>query len=39
MHLAVTLKAIRDFEPRTVVVDPISSFIGSGNESEEPIVE
>jgi circadian clock protein KaiC len=34
MHLAVTLKAIRDFEPRVVVVDPLSAFIPMGNESE-----
>ncbi|MCA1732435.1 MAG: circadian clock protein KaiC [Acidobacteria bacterium] len=34
MHLAITLKAIRDFEPRVVVVDPLSAFIPMGNESE-----
>ncbi|MGZ8868056.1 MAG: circadian clock protein KaiC [Thermoanaerobaculia bacterium] len=34
MHLAVTLKAIRDFAPRVVVVDPISAFISMSNQSE-----
>jgi circadian clock protein KaiC len=34
MHLAVTLKAIRDFEPRVVVVDPISAFNSTGEERE-----
>jgi circadian clock protein KaiC len=34
MHLAVTLKAIRDFAPRVVVVDPLSAFRAVGNESE-----
>ncbi|HUP60912.1 MAG TPA: circadian clock protein KaiC [Thermoanaerobaculia bacterium] len=34
MHLAVTLKAIRDFEPRVVVIDPISAFAATGDERE-----
>lgn len=34
MHLAVTIKAIRDFKPRVVVVDPISAFISIGSPSE-----
>jgi circadian clock protein KaiC len=34
MHLAVTLKAIRDFEPRVVVIDPISAFTATGDERE-----
>jgi circadian clock protein KaiC len=34
MHLAVTLKAIRDFEPKVVVVDPISAFTATGDERE-----
>lgn len=34
MHLAVSLKAIRDFQPHVVVVDSISAFTSSGNESE-----
>lgn len=34
MHLAVTLKAIRDFEPRVVIVDPISAFSSTGDERE-----
>ncbi|MFZ2490721.1 MAG: circadian clock protein KaiC [Thermoanaerobaculia bacterium] len=34
MHLALTLKAIRDFKPRVVVVDPISAFVSMGNASE-----
>lgn len=34
MHLAVMHKLITEFEPRIVVVDPISSFISSGTMSE-----
>jgi circadian clock protein KaiC len=34
MHLAITLNAIRDFEPRVVVVDPLSAFVSMGNASE-----
>jgi circadian clock protein KaiC len=34
MHLAVTLKAIKEFQPGVVVVDPISSFESAGNELE-----
>jgi circadian clock protein KaiC len=34
MHLAVTLKAIRDFEPRVVVIDPLSAFTSMGDERE-----
>ena len=30
MHLAVTLKAIRDFAPRVVVIDPLSAFTSIG---------
>ena len=31
MHLAVVHKAIRDFQPRGVVIDPISNFAASGS--------
>ena len=34
MHLAVTIKAIGDFAPRVVVVDPISAFLSTDNGSE-----
>jgi circadian clock protein KaiC len=34
MHLAVTLKAIKEFEPSVVIVDPITSFESSGNDLE-----
>lgn len=34
MHLAVTLKAIRDFKPQVVVIDPISGFTSAGLDSE-----
>jgi len=34
MHLVTMHKAIEEFEPRAVVVDPISSLIGSGNPHE-----
>ncbi|HZZ72561.1 MAG TPA: circadian clock protein KaiC, partial [Pirellulales bacterium] len=34
MHLAVIHKAIRDFQPRVVVIDPISNFISAGTASE-----
>jgi circadian clock protein KaiC len=34
MHLAVTLKAIRDFAPSVVAVDSITAFRSVGNESE-----
>jgi len=30
MHLAVTLKAIQDFGPAVVIVDPLSSLLASG---------
>lgn len=34
MHLAVSLKAIREFRPDAVVIDPISAFESSGNDFE-----
>ena len=34
MHLAITLKAVRDFAPSVVVVDPISAFMPTGNPAE-----
>ncbi len=34
MHLAVTLKAIGEFQPDVVIVDPISAFEFTGNQFE-----
>lgn len=34
MHLAVVHKAIRDFQPKGVVIDPISNFIAAGSASD-----
>lgn len=34
MHLAVVHKAIRDFNPRAVVIDPISNFTAAGTAFE-----
>lgn len=34
MHLLVMNKLLREFQPRTVIVDPISSLITIGNNSE-----
>ena len=34
MHLAVVHKAIRDFEPQGVVIDPISNFTAAGSTNE-----
>jgi len=34
MHLAVTLKAINEFQPAVVIVDPISSFTAGGRPFE-----
>lgn len=34
MHLATIHKAIRDFQPRLVIVDPITNFFSIGNPNE-----
>lgn len=34
MHLAVVLKAVQDFHPQSVVVDPISNLIRAGHANE-----
>jgi circadian clock protein KaiC len=34
MHLALIHKAIRDFQPHGVVIDPISNFLAAGTTSE-----
>ena len=34
MHLSVMLKEVAGFDPQVVVVDPLSSFLKVGNESE-----
>jgi circadian clock protein KaiC len=34
MHLALMHKLVREFEPMVVVVDPISSFIAAGTQTE-----
>jgi circadian clock protein KaiC len=34
MHLAVSLKEIREFQPGAVVIDPISAFESAGNEPD-----
>ena len=34
MHLTMMLKAIKDFHPQVVVVDPLNSFVTDGNETE-----
>ncbi|MBM3890160.1 MAG: circadian clock protein KaiC, partial [Verrucomicrobia bacterium] len=34
MHLATTIKAVNEFNPSVVVVDPISSFTATGSEPE-----
>jgi circadian clock protein KaiC len=34
MHLAVVHKAIRDFQPKGVVIDPISNFIAAGSAND-----
>ena len=34
MHLATMHKAVKDFKPQVVVVDPLNSFVIGGNESE-----
>ncbi len=34
MHLATMLKLINDYNPASVIVDPINSFVSSGNPSE-----
>jgi circadian clock protein KaiC len=34
VHLATILRAIQSFDPQSVVVDPLSSFVGVGNEND-----
>ena len=34
MHLAVVLKAVNDFEPESVVIDPISNLVRAGTDLE-----
>lgn len=34
MHLATMLRAIHSFEPQSVVVDPLSSFVSVGNQND-----
>jgi circadian clock protein KaiC len=34
MHLAVLHKLIKDFQPRVVIVDPITTFLGAGTSLE-----
>jgi circadian clock protein KaiC len=34
MHLTVMIKAIRDFKPEVVIVDPINSFMSGNNQLE-----
>ena len=34
MHLTTIHKAIKDFKPQVVIVDPLTSFISGGNEAE-----
>jgi len=34
MHLATMLRAIQGFDPQSVVVDPLSSFVAVGNEND-----
>jgi circadian clock protein KaiC len=37
-HLATMLKAVRDFDPQVVVVDPISSMLAAGNNHEATLL-